>query len=205
MVNNQLDQKIKEMAGRIKELREIEGLTIAEMAVKTDLTPEEYSAHEEGKRDLNFAFIFRCATELGVNVTDIIEGFSPKLTSYTLTRKGEGQQIANAHGMTYFNLAGDFQNRIAEPLYVKVNYDAEAEKKPIECTTHSGQEIDIVIEGSLMVQVGRHKEILHAGDTIYYDSKTPHGMIAVGGTDCIAEPQFLQGKGRIVDLLCQEL
>ena len=29
-----LDYKIKEMAGRIKELREIEGLTVEEMAIK---------------------------------------------------------------------------------------------------------------------------------------------------------------------------
>ena len=194
-MDNKLDRKIQEMAGRIKELREIEGLTIKEMAFKTDLTEQEYMEAEEGKKDLNFAFIYRCATELGVNVTDIIEGFSPKLTSYTLTRKGEGQEIANAHGMTYFNLAGGFQNRIAEPLYVTLNYDEELEKKPIECTTHAGQEIDIVIEGSLMVQVGRHKEILHAGDTIYYDSKTPHGMIAVDGKDCVFYAIVLNTSG----------
>ncbi len=36
-----------------------------------------------------------------------------------------------------------------------------------------------------MVQVGHHKETLDPGDSIYYDSATPHGMIAVGGEDCI--------------------
>ena len=35
-----------------------------------------------------------------------------------------------------------------------------------------------------MVQVGSHKEVLRAGDSIYYDSSAPHGMIAVGGQDC---------------------
>ena len=39
-----LDFKIKEMAGRIKELREIEGLSIAEMAQKTDVSESEYLA-----------------------------------------------------------------------------------------------------------------------------------------------------------------
>ncbi len=190
-----LDLKIKEMAGRIKELREIEGKTQEDMAVNTDVSLEEYIACEEGKKDLNFAFIYRCATALGVNVTDIIEGFSPKLTSYTVTRNGKGQEIANAHGMTYYNLAYAFQNRIAEPLYVKTVYDPEAERKPIECTTHAGQEIDIVVSGKLMVQIGKHREVLNAGDSIYYDSSTPHGMIAVGGEDCIFYAIVLNPSG----------
>ncbi len=179
-----LDFKIREMAERIRELREITRYTPEEMAAKTDVTTEEYLACENGQSDLNFAFIYRCALAFGVNVTDIIDGVSPKLKSYTVTRNGAGQRIEQAHGMTYFNLAYAFQNRIAEPLYVRSEYNEDAQHKDIELTTHAGQEIDIVISGSLMVQIGSHKEILRAGDSIYYDSSAPHGMIAVGGQDC---------------------
>ncbi len=180
-----LDLKIKEMAGRIKELREVVGLTPEQMAEKTAVSVEEYSACENGNRDLNFAFIYRCAIALSVNVTDIIEGYSPKLKGYTVTRSGAGQEIANAHGMTYYNLAYAFRNRIAEPLYVISKYDEASQNKAIELTTHAGQECDLVIEGNLMVQVGNHKEVLGPGDSIYYDSDTPHGMIAVNGKDCV--------------------
>ena len=180
-----LDYKIKEMAARIRELREIEGLTPAEMAEKTAVSIEEYKECEAGNSDLNFAFIYRCAMALNVNVTDIIEGYSPTLKSYTVTRSGAGQKIAQAHGMTYYNLAYAFQNRIAEPLYVRCPYDAQAEQRDIELTTHAGQECDLVIEGHLMVQVGEHKEVLGPGDSIYYDSDKPHGMIAVNGEDCV--------------------
>lgn len=179
-----LDYKIKEMAGRIRELREIEGYTTYEMAAKTDVTNEEYVLCESGNSDLNFAFIYRCALALNVDVTDIIEGHSPTLKSFTVTRAGAGQEIANAHGMTYYNLAYAFQNRIAEPLYVKSAYNADAEKKDIELTTHDGQELDIVIDGHLLVQVGEHRTTLGPGDSIYFDSSTPHGMIAVSGEDC---------------------
>src|SRR5699024_5831942 len=48
-----------------------------------------------------------------------------------------------------------------------------------------GQECDIVLSGQLKVQVGEHIEILNPGDTIYYNSTAPHGMIATGGKDCI--------------------
>ena len=177
--------KIKEMAGRIRALREIEGLEPAQMAQKTGVTTEEYIRCESGETDLNFAFIYRCALALNVNVTEIIEGYAPKLKSFTVTRAGAGQEIANAHGMTYYNMAYAFQNRIAEPLYVRSAYSEEAQHRDIELTTHAGQELDIVVEGKLMVQVGEHTEVLGPGDTIYYDSDTPHGMIAVGGQDCV--------------------
>ena len=180
-----LDYKIQEMAARIRELREIEGLTPAVMAEKTGVSVEEYNRCETGKSDLNFAFIYRCAQALNVNVTDIIEGYSPKLKSFTVTRRGQGQQIAQAHGMTYYNLAYAFQNRIAEPLYVRSVYDPAAQQQDIELTSHDGQELDLVLEGQLMVQIGEHREVLGPGDSIYFDSETPHGMIAVGGQDCV--------------------
>ncbi len=190
-----LDLKIKEMAGRIKELREIENISVEEMAEKTGVSVEEYQNCENGISDLNFAFIYRCAAALRVNVTDIIEGYSPKLRSYTVTRSGSGQKIGKAHGMTYYNMAYAFQNRIAEPLYVHSVYDEEAQTRDIELTTHEGQECDIVIEGHLMVQVGEHKEVLGPGDSIYYDSDTPHGMVAVNGKDCFFYAIVLNAKG----------
>lgn len=180
-----VDLKIQEVAGRIRELREIIGLSVDEIAKKVGVSEEEYLKCENGKSDLNFAFIYRCSIALNVNVTDIIEGYSPKLKSYTVTRAGQEQKVGQAHGMTYYNLAYAFQNRIAEPLLVRSEYSAEAQNKDIELTTHTGQECDLVLEGNLMVQIGDHKEVLGPGDSIYYNSSTPHGMIAVNGKDCV--------------------
>ena len=196
-----LDFKLGEIAGRIRELREIEGLTAADMAKKTAVSEEEYLACENGRSDLNFAFIYRCALAFGVDVTDIIEGQSPNLKSYTVTRRGEGQRIEKAHGMTYYNLAASFKNRIAEPLYVKSVFSEEAQHRDIELTTHTGQECDLIIEGKLKVQVGEHKEVLGPGDSIYYDSSTPHGMIAVDGKDCIFYAIVLNPTGEPIQEL----
>ena len=179
-----LDFKIKEMAARIRELREIQNLTTVQMAEKTGVSEAEYIECENGNKDLNFAFIYRCAQTLNVDVTSLIEGHTPKLVNYVYTKAGKGQRIEKAHGMTYYNLASAFKNRIAEPLFVRSTYSEEKQNKEIEVTTHAGQELDIVIEGKLKVQVGEHYEILEPGDSIYYDSSTPHGMIAVDGKDC---------------------
>ena len=194
----ELDLKIMTMAARIHELREVVGLSTAEMALKCGVSEEEYIACESGTHDLAFAFLYRAATALGVDVTDIIEGTSPRLRSYTVTRKGNGQRIEKAHGMVYYNLAAAFRKRIAEPLYVRASYDPEAEQRPIEVTTHTGQECDIVVSGRLKVRVGEHTEVLSEGDSIYYDSSTPHGMIAVDGADCVFYAIVLNPTGDII-------
>ena len=176
--------KIKEMAERIRELRLITGLSVEEMATRTGVSVEEYVQCEAGNRNLSIAFLYRCVLIFGVDMSDLIEGRSAKLHTYALTRKGEGQRIEEAHHMIGYNLAADFRNRIALPLYMELSYRPGAEYEDIELTTHQGQECDIVIRGHMRIQIGSKTEILHPGDCIYYDSSTPHGMIAVDGEDC---------------------
>ncbi len=190
-----LEIKISEVAARIRELRHISGLSVDTMSKLTGVSREEYTACEDGTHDLSFAFIYRCSLAFKVGVTDIIEGVSSNLKSYTVTRNGDGQKIDKAHGMVYYNLAAAFKNRVSEPLYVKCGYDESSERKDIELTTHTGQECDIVLKGTLKVQIGSHFEILSAGDSVYYDSSTPHGMIAVGGEDCEFYAIVLHGDG----------
>ena len=175
---------MKEIANRIRELRLITGLSVADMAARTGLSEAEYTECEAGNRTLSVAFLYHCALNFGVDMSDILEGKSPKLRSYALTRRGEGQRIEEAHNMVGFNLASGFRNRIALPLYMELNYRAGAEEGEIDLVTHEGQECDIVIRGQMKIRIGEKTEVLGPGDCIYYDSGTPHGMIAVGGEDC---------------------
>ena len=179
-----MEKKLKQIADRIRELRLITGLSVAEMAERTGLTESEYEACENGDRNLSIAFLYHCVLIFGVDMSDIIEGKSPKLRSYALTRRGEGQRIEEAHNMVGYNLAAGFRNRIALPLYMDMKYHEGAENEKIDLVTHEGQECDIVISGQMKIQIGENFEILNPGDCIYYDSGTPHGMIAVGGQDC---------------------
>ena len=183
MEQDNITYKIQETANRIRELREISGISVEEMAQRTGVSVEEYIACESGSRNMSIAFLYRCVLIFGVDMGDLLEGRSPKLRSYALTRRGEGQRIEEAHHMVGYNLAADFRNRIALPLYMEIKYREGAEND-IELVTHEGQECDIVIRGSMKIQIGGRTEILHAGDTIYYDSGTPHGMVAANGEDC---------------------
>ena len=80
---------------------------------------------------------------------------------------------------------------------MRYDYDPEQQNKPIHTTTHSGQEFDLILSGTLKVQVGDHIEILNEGDCIYYNSSTPHGMIAVDGHDCLFLAVVLPGEEKV--------
>ena len=195
MTTNTAKEQLMEIASRIKEMREIMGWSTEEMAKKTEVTEEDYVNYETANADIPFSFIHKCALEFGVELTEFLEGHNvARLTGYTVTRKGHGLQTAKEDGIDIKNLAPKFRDKIAEPYWVRYEYSASQQNKPIHLATHSGQEFDLVMSGSLKVQIGNHTEILHEGDSIYYNSSTPHGMIAVDGKDCVFCAVVLPGE-----------
>ncbi len=184
MQTKTFDTAMAEIARRIRDMREIAGYSVEEMARHTDTTPAQYAEYEAGKGDLPFSFLHKCSVVFGIDITAILEGHTAKLSSYAVTRKGEGQLVVGENGMEIRNLAPRFRNKLAEPHWVRYEYSSAEQNKPIHTTTHSGQEFDYVLRGRLKVQVGSHTEILSPGDCIYYNSSTPHGMIAVDGEAC---------------------
>ncbi len=186
--------ELMDVAHRIREMREIMGYSEETMAQRTEVTLRQYRAYEKCEADLPFTFIYKCALAFGIELTELLEGRSAKLRSYNVTRRGMGQQTAKEDGISIANLAPEFRNKIAEPYWVKYEYSPELQNKPIHLTRHNGQEFDLVISGSLLVQVGTNRELLHEGDSIYYNSSTPHGMIAVDGKDCVFCAVVLPGE-----------
>ncbi len=177
------NEKLMEVAERIREMREISGFSVEEMAEKTEVSVSEYKAYENGTVDFPFTFIHKCALAFGLGITDILEGESARLKSYTVTRRGGGRQTAEEEGISIVNVAPMFKNKIAEPYFCKYDYNEELQTKPIHLTKHAGQEFDFVLSGKMKIQIGNNFEELAAGDSIYYNSSTPHGMIAIGGED----------------------
>ena len=175
------EMNLKEIGSRIKEMREITGLSSEYLAEKAGISIAEFAKLEAGEYDPPFTVLHRCAVALKVDVTSLVEGHSTKLSGHIITRKGEGLTVTDEQGIRLQNMAAMFKNRLATPYYVTYQYDAAAQDKPIHLTTHAGQEFDLVLEGSIKLQIGDHVEILNEGDSAFYQSSNPHGMLAIGG------------------------
>ena len=169
------------IAFRIRDLRDIAGLTAAQVAAKTGIGLEEYEAYETGTRDFSFSHLFNIAEALGVDISDLLTGESPKLHGYVLTRAGQGLKFNRREQYVYHHLAYNFRDKLAEPFIVTVTEDEPGTEK--QAHSHEGQEFDYVLDGKLKIVLGGNELYLQAGDSIYYDSALPHAMFALEG-DC---------------------
>jgi transcriptional regulator with XRE-family HTH domain len=188
-----MEEKMLEIAQRIRELREIIGISISDMADVLGMSNEEYMSYEEGQRDFSFTFLYNAAKRFGVDIVELVTGRSPKLSSFSIVRKGEGMPIERRGGFSYQNMAYLFKDRIAEPFVVNVPYDEETAKNPLVLNYHDGQEFDYILKGKLRMRIDRSEFILNEGDAVYYDSAHGHGMAAIEG-DCVMLAVVMERK-----------
>lgn len=173
--------QIQLIAMRIADLRDISGMTPEQVAEKSGVPLEEYVAYEAGEKDFSFSHLFNIAETLGVDISDLLTGESPKLRGYILTRSGKGLAFDRRRQYHYQHLAYNFAHKLAEPFIVTVEQDPPGTVK--QAHSHEGQEFDYVLEGYLKIVLGGNELLLSPGDSIYYDSSLAHAMYAVEG-DC---------------------
>lgn len=177
-----MTKQLKEIGERLKGLREAEDVAIGVMARKMDITELEYRLYETGESDFSFSFLYNAAQILNVDVTDIISGESPKLSTCSLVKKGQGFEIKRRAAYDYRHLAYTFKNKRAEPFLVTVSPKNETPA----LHAHEGQEFDYMLSGEMLFFLDGAEYLLREGDCVYYDSQKPHAMNAVGG-----DAQFL--------------
>lgn len=174
-----MSDQIKQIAARIKDLRDIAGLSIEALANELGISPEEYKEFETGNVDIPIGFLYELSNKFHVELTAILTGEDPRLRTYSLVRKDKGVSVDRKNPYKYHSLAYNFINKKAEPFRVSV--EPSDDDKPIHLNTHPGQEFNYVLEGTLMIYLDGHQLILNEGDSLYFDSTCSHGMKAIGG------------------------
>lgn len=179
-----MDTNIKDIAGRIRALREDMELSAEHMAGATGRSVEDYLAQESGEVDLSFTFLSKCADALGVDVVELLTGESPHLSGYSLVRATDGLSIKRREGFEYLHKAPFLKNRLCDVFLVTAPYLEEEQESEIHLSYHEGQEFDYILSGNLRFRYEDHIEDLQPGDTLLYDSGRGHGMVATGGAPC---------------------
>lgn len=175
-----MEEKILLIAQRMKALREIMDVTVAEMAQAVHLTETEYLEYEAGKHDFSFSLLYSVAGRLGVDIVDLMTGEAPRLSVCSFVKNGEGLKLERRKEYKYEHLAYIFKKKKMEPFMVTVEpKDTDAKS---HMNAHEGQEFDYVLSGSMMLYIDKQELLLHEGDAVYFDAQHPHAMQAVGGT-----------------------
>jgi transcriptional regulator with XRE-family HTH domain len=180
-----MEEQIKLIAERLKGLREVLDISVEDAANTCSMSIEKYMKYESGKVDIPVSLLHNISHKYGVELTVLLTGQDPHMHRYSLTRKNAGVDIERSSDYIYHSLSHSFINRKAEPFLVNVEPKDEHEK--IHLNTHAGQEFNYIIKGRLKIELGGKIMILDEGDSIYFDSELPHGMLALDGKEC----QFL--------------
>jgi transcriptional regulator with XRE-family HTH domain len=173
-----LPSEMAQIPGRIKELREVLEISALDIAADIHVPLETYAKYESGEQDIPISVLYNIAGRFGVDVTVIMTGEDPRMASAAVCRKGKGVQIERYPGYEFSSLAYNFKGRTMEPLLVLL----DSSRPPAPQVTHSGQEFNYVVEGTMKVTVGNAEYILAEGDCIYFDAALPHGQSAIDGS-----------------------
>lgn len=171
-----MSEEMKQIAARIRELREIFDLTVEEMAGEAGVSKEQYEEYERSGENIPISVLYHLSQKFGVDMTEILTGKAARLDTYAICRRGKGKTIDRYEGYRFESLAHRFTGKIMEPLLVTLHPSDQA----AALVTHSGQEFNLVLEGAVVVTYDSKEHVLEAGDAIYFDPTHPHGQRAVG-------------------------
>ncbi len=166
-----------QMASRIRELREISGIGVAELAAELGTTPEKYESYESEGTDIPISVLYHLSARFGVDLGELLTGSSPHLSTFSVVRKGKGMEISRYPGYEFHSLAHTFKHKMMEPLLVTL----EPSDEDPALVSHVGQEFNYVLEGTIELIFDNKRVRLSAGDSVYFDPTHPHGQRAVDG------------------------
>ena len=88
-----MDEQIKQIAERLRGLRDVLELTPRDIAQDCDLSEQEYSQAESGEYDISVSMLQKIARRYHISLDALMFGEEPKMNSYFLTRTGKGTSI----------------------------------------------------------------------------------------------------------------
>lgn len=169
-----MNEKVKDIAARIKGLRLLLGITEEEAALKVGLSNEDYRKYENGEDDIPISILYEIADFYSVDLTDVLTGVSPKLHDVCYQKKGKGLKVERYDQYDFQSLAYQYANRKIEPLLVTLDQTNDP-----QLVSHHGQEFNYCLEGKMKVIIGKEEYILEQGDSLYFNSIIPHKMLAM--------------------------
>ena len=175
--------QLEQIAERIRELRDIAGISLESLAKGIRVSADTYRSYESGEVDIPVGVLYEVAGYFKIELTALLTGEAPRLHKYSLVRKDKGVEVQRRSPYLYQSLAFNFIHKKAEPFLVTVEPSPSGGSvdRPVSLNSHPGQEFNYVLEGRLGLVIDGTELVLEEGDSIYFDSGASHGMKALGG------------------------
>ncbi|MBQ8095705.1 MAG: cupin domain-containing protein [Prevotella sp.] len=173
-----MDDQLRQIGERLRGLRDVLDIPADEVAETIGVSVEKYEKIEQGEADITISNLMKIAKKYGISTEELIFAETPHMKSYFVVRNGQGVSIERTKAYKYQSLVSGFVGHKADVFIVTVEPKPEAHV--VYKNSHPGQEFNLVLEGKMELYIAGKTIVLEEGDSIYFDSTKPHGMLAVG-------------------------
>jgi transcriptional regulator with XRE-family HTH domain len=174
------------LGARIREERRAAGLTVRALAARVGVSFSLISQIELGRATPSVATLWSIATELGLPVADLFSGAGngglaggvPSRAPGPVQPRETRKAITLAGGVRWERLTTTSDQEVD---FVHVEYPVGAASCDEHALNrHGGREFGYVLSGTLGVRIGFDEYVVRAGDSISFDSSTPHRLWTIG-------------------------
>ena len=163
-----------EVGERLRAIRQLRRKTLREVSTAAEISESFLSQLERGRTNATIATLQRLATALGIEVSDL---FSTNASRPRVLRREAREFIAWGRlGRKALLTPKPFHSLEA----VVARFDPGGSTGDEPYTHGDSEELLIVIEGRVHVQLGTDVHEVSAGDSVHYESSTPHRVTNAG-------------------------
>jgi transcriptional regulator with XRE-family HTH domain len=169
------ERPTNELGSRLRQLRKTRGLSLADVAEGTGISPSFLSMVEKGKSDITISRLMRLVRWFGVSVADLVH--EPSTSTVQVVRAAQRRSVRLADEKISIQMLTADGHHAMMPV-INVYDEGGGMADPAR---HDGEEFVHVIEGSIELTVGDEEPVvLGAGDSAYYRSDAPHSFRNTG-------------------------
>ena len=177
-----------EVPRRLRAERERREISVRELARRLNVSASAISQIETGRARPSVATLYAMVTELGISLDELFgrPGGAPPAEASgdsgglgrSIVRSDVRESLDLGTGVTWDRLTATADPDVD---FLFVTYDVGGASSPAgQLTRHSGREYGLVLAGRLEVTVGFESRVLEPGDSISFDSTTPHRLSNAG-------------------------
>jgi transcriptional regulator with XRE-family HTH domain len=176
---------------RLRAERERRGISLRELARRLGISPSAISQIETGRARPSVATLWAIVTELGMSLDDLfqhepvvpagpaaVEARAGRPAGVPVVTEEAREALQLATGVRWERLTADSDPDVD---FIWVVYDVGGSSSPDDgFIRHAGHEYGLVLSGQLEVTVGFETRVLGPGDSIDFESSTPHRLRNAG-------------------------
>jgi len=155
-----------DIGGKIKQLRTQKGLTLEELASRSELTKGFLSQLERNLTSPSIDSLDDILEALGTNLADFFK--EDKVEQYTFREQDFYVDERDDHTVSW--IVPNAQKNQMEPILLTLPEGGQS----FEVAPHTGEEFGYVVDGTVALECDGKRSVLRKGETFYLHGRTFH-------------------------------